>query len=178
MIKILKTLIVVLVIILVAFIVVGLMLPTNYLVSRSIVIDAPLSKIHSNINNLEKWPTWSPWIENDPTLEVTVGDVSSGVGATQSWKGKDGEGSLLITASDPSKGVNYDLAFNQGQYKCKANFIYVPKNEGNEVIWEMSGNMDVPIIGGYFAARMDSWVGTEFEKGLNNLKNISENKNP
>ena len=177
MVRLLKTLIVILVIVLVAFVVIGLMLPTDYLVSRSIVIDAPPRKIHANIDDLEKWPSWSPWIENDPTLKVTVGDKSSGVGATQTWVGKDGDGSLLVTSSDPNKGVNYDLEFNQGQYKCKANFIYVPNNEGTEVIWEMSGNMDAPVVGGYFAAKMDSWVGKEFEKGLQNLKDVVENKN-
>ena len=156
---------------------VGLMLPTDYLVSRSIVIDAPVSKIHPNLNDLNKWPTWSPWTENEPGLVVTVGDISSGEGASQKWVGKDGDGSLLIRSSDPNNGINYDLEFNQGQYKCKANFIYVPNSEGTEVIWEMSGNMDAPVIGGYFAAMMDSWVGKEFDKGLNNLKNLVENKN-
>ena len=53
----------------------------------------------------------------------------------------------------------------------------MPKGEGTEVIWEMSGNMDTPVIGGYFAAKMDSWVGREFEKGLSNLKEIVESQN-
>ena len=177
MVRLLKTLIVILVILIVAFVVIGLMLPTDYLVSRSVVIDAPVGDIHANLNDLNKWPAWSPWIENDPGLQVTVGDISSGVGASQSWVGKDGDGSLVITSSDSKKGINYDLEFNEGQYRCKSNFIYVPTSEGTEVIWEMSGNMDAPVIGGYFAAKMDSWVGMEFEKGLSNLKNIVENKN-
>ena len=172
-----KTLLIIIFILIVAFVVVGLFLPTNYLVSRSIMIDAPASEIHTNINNLEKWPSWSPWIEDDPTLKVTIGDISSGVGASQSWVGKDGGGSLVFTSSDPNKGVNYDLEFDQGQYKCKSNFIYVPKEGGTEVIWEMSGNMDIPVIGGYFASTMDTFVGKYFEKGLVNLKNVVEEKN-
>ena len=72
MVRLLKTLIVVLIVLIIAFVVIGLMLPTNFLVSRSIVIDAPASKIHSNLNDLNKWPEWSPWEENDPNLEVTM----------------------------------------------------------------------------------------------------------
>ena len=177
MVRLLKTLIVVLIILIVAFVVIGLMLPTDFLVSRSIIIDAPADRIHSNLNDLNKWPQWSPWVENDPNLKITVGDISSGVGATQSWVSKDGNGSLVFTSSDPAKGINYDVEFNEGQYRCKSNFIYVPNNEGTEVIWEMSGNMDTPVIGGYFAAKMDSWVGREFEKGLSNLKEIVESQN-
>ena len=38
----------------------------------------------------------------------------------------------------------------------------------------MSGNCDTPIIGGFFARKMDSFVGPDFELGLKNLKTIVE----
>jgi len=175
MLKIIKSLIVLLIIIIVLFVVIGLFLPKNYTVSRSVIIDAPPQQIHRYLNNLNKWPKWSPWAENDPTLVVKVGDVSAGVGATQSWDGKDGDGSLVVTSSDPSKGINYDLEFNQGKFQCKGGFVYIPDGQSTEVVWEMIGKVDTPVIGGYFASRMDTWVGKEFEKGLRNLKNVVEN---
>jgi len=177
MLKVIKSLIVLLIIIIVLFIVIGIFLPKNYTVSRSIVIDASPQQIHPYINNLNNWPKWSPWTENDPTLKVTVGDIASGVGASQSWVGKDGDGSLVFTASSLQEGIDYDVEFNQGQFKCKSIFEYVPEGQNTDVIWEMKGKVDTPVIGGYFAAKMDSWVGIEFEKGLQNLKKaVEENK--
>jgi hypothetical protein len=177
MLKIIKSLIVLLIIIIVLFIVIGIILPEDYLLSRSVVIDASPQQIHPYLNNLNNWPEWSPWTENDPTLKVTVGDIYSGVGASQSWVSKDGDGSLVFTASNPQNGIDYDLEFNQGQFQCKSGFKYVPEGQNTQVIWEMTGTVDTPVIGGYFAAKMDSWVGKEFEKGLQNLKKVVENKN-
>ena len=174
MLKIIKALIVLLIIIIALFIAIGIFLPKEYTVSRSIVIDATPRQIHPYLNNLNNWPKWSPWVENDPTLKVTVGDKSSGVGASQSWVGKDGDGSLVITESSVKEGIDYDLEFNQGQFKCKGIFEYIPEGQNTDVIWEMRGKVDTPVLGGYFAAKMDSWVGPEFEKGLQNLKKVVE----
>ena len=174
MIKVIKSLIALLIIIIALFIVIGIFLPKDYTVSRSVVIDASSQQIHPYINNLNNWPKWSPWVENDPTLKVTVGDIASGVGASQSWVGKDGDGSLVITESNPQKGIDYDLEFNQGQFKCKSDFKYVPDGPDTQVVWEMKGKVDTPVLGGYFAAKMDKWVGAEFEKGLQNLKKAVE----
>ncbi len=177
MLKVIKSLIALLIIIIVLFIVIGIFLPKDYTVSRSVVIDASSQQIHPYLNNLNNWPKWSPWAENDPTLKVTVGDISSGVGASQSWVGKDGDGSLVITGSNPQKGLDYDLEFNQGQFQCKSDFEYVPDGQNTQVVWEMKGRVDTPVLGGYFAAKMDSWVGAEFYKGLQNLKKaVEENK--
>ena len=174
MLKIIKSLIVLLLIIIVLFVVIGLFLPQNYTVTRSINIDATPRKVYPYVNNLNNWPKWSPWTENDPTLKVTVGDKASGVGASQSWVGKDGDGSLVFTSSSPREGIRYDLEFNQGQFKCQGGFDFLPEGQDTEVVWIMTGNVDTPIIGGYFASRMDSWVGKEFERGLQNLKEVVE----
>ena len=126
MLKVIKSLIVLLVILIVLFIVIGIFLPKEYTVSRSVVIDATPQQIHPYLNDLNNWPLWSPWVENDPTLKVTVGDIASGVGASQSWVGKDGDGSLVFTESSIQEGIDYDLAFNQGQFQCKGIFEYLP----------------------------------------------------
>ena len=174
MLKVIKSLIALLVILIVLFIVIGIFLPKEYTVSRSVVIDATPQQIHPYLNDLNNWPLWSPWVENDPTLKVTVGDIASGVGASQSWVGKDGDGSLVFTESSIQEGIDYDLEFNQGQFQCKGIFEYLPEGQVTDVVWEMKGSVDTPVLGGYFAAKMDTWVGAEFEKGLQNLKKVVE----
>ena len=175
--SIIKKILVVLGILLLIIVVLGLSLPSKYEVSRSIIIDSPSDKVHEYTNNLLKWPKWSPWIDDDPNLKITIGEKNSGVGASQSWIGKDGEGSLIFTYSDPDSGIDYDLDFNKGQYKCVSSFKYEPLGESTKVIWTMKGDMTVPVIGGFFAYKMDDWVGKDFEEGLNNLKTVVESKN-
>jgi len=43
-----------------------------------------------------------------------------------------------------------------------------------KVTWSMSGDMDMPVIGGYFALLMPRMVGGDFEKGLAKLKAQAE----
>jgi len=177
MLKIIKSLIVLLSIILVLFVVIGLLLPKNYVVSRSIVIDATPQQIHKYVNNLKKWPEWSPFAEKDPTLVFNMGDKTSGEGAKSSWTGDDNSGSLVITSSSADKGIKYDLEFLNGNIKTQREFIYVMEGQNTKIIWEMTGSRDTPLLGGYFAAKMDSLFGKDMEKGLQNLKNIVEEKN-
>jgi len=159
----------------VAVVVVGLFLPTSYMVERSIVIDAPPSQIHKYVGDLNNWDAWEPWKEEDPTLVVTHGEKTKGVGASQSWVGESGDGALTFTKDSPIEGIQYDLVFDGGTYVCQSAMIYDPLGDGEtKVTWTMIGDMGTPVIGGYFAMMMDSMVGEMFEKGLSNLKNSVE----
>jgi hypothetical protein len=150
---------------------IGLFLPTNYSVNRSIIIDAKPAAIHEYVGDLKKWREWEPWTEQDPTIIITYGDKTSGIGANQAWIGKDGDGQLILTSSSPAKGIKYDLFFDDGKYECKSAIAYEPIEEGKtKVTWSMEGSVDKPIIGGYFALIMGSMTGLAFERGLEKLK--------
>ena len=96
--------------VLVVFFVGGMLLPRDFKVARSIVIAAPPEKIHPHIDSLAKWPAWSPFDTEDPTIVWEKSDQTAGVGAKRSWKSKKmGDGSQWITASDPKTGVEMKL---------------------------------------------------------------------
>ncbi len=124
-------------------IIIGIFLPTNYSVNRSIIIDAKPAAIHEYVGDLKKWREWEPWTERDPTIIITYGDETLGIGASQSWVGKDGDGGLILTSSSPATGIEYDLLFGSGKYECKSAMVYEPVEEGQtKVTWSMEGNMD------------------------------------
>jgi uncharacterized membrane protein len=175
--RIIRTIIAAVVVFVLVVAVVGLLLPTSYSVRRSIIIDAPPEKVHEYVGDLSKWERWSPWEEEDPTLIVTLGEKTSGVGASESWVGDSGGGAITITESSPSTGVKYDLLFNGGEYESEGSMTYeaLPE-ERTEVTWAMSGDMGKSVTGGYFALLMDSMVGNMFDKGLTNLKSVVESQ--
>ena len=157
----------------VILVVVGLFLPTSYTVERSIVIDAPSAQIHEYVGDLNNWDAWEPFGEGDPTIIVTHGEKTKGVGATQSWVGESGDGALTFTKDSSVEGIEYDLIFDQGI--SESAIKYSPLEDGEtEVTWTMSGDMGTPVIGGYFVLMMDSMVGGMFDKGLSNLKSTVE----
>ena len=155
-------------------VVVGLLMPTEYELERSILINAGTEKIHPLVGDLKRWEEWTPWKEADPTVAVTFGDKTTGVGASQTWTEENGDGELVFTASDPQTGIEFDMAFNQGSMKSKCAIRYAKEGTGTRVTWEMAGDAEVPIIGALFAALIDDMVGPMFESGLEKLKAQAE----
>lgn len=156
------------------FVAIGVLLPNEYVVSRSVVIEAEAEAIHGFVGDLRRWELWGPWYEDDPGLVVAYGKKTNGIGASQSWTGKDGNGSMEITASSPRRGVRYDLAFNDGAYRSRAAIRYHPGESNTRVSWMMRGRMDTPVLGGYAALLIEPLVGDLFERGLAKLKQTVE----
>lgn len=153
---------------------IGFFLPNDFVVRRSVVVDATPERLYALIGDLRMWPEWGPWAAADESLAVELGPKTSGVGASQKWTGKDGDGRLVITEADPQRGVWFDLFFNQDAFVNKSAIRYVEAPGGYEVYWEMSGKVDVPILGGFLAPTMDDIVGPMFADGLEKLKAIAE----
>jgi len=160
--------------------VVGLFLSKEFTVTRSISISATNNSIHYFIGDLDNWEQWTTWKLDEPSMVIFKGVKSTGVGASQSWKGTSGEGKLEFTESSVTKGIVYDLYFDGGDQKSVASMLYSKdsSNSSNTIVtWNMTGKMDVPIIGGYFSMMMDGMIGKMFDRGLLRLKAVSEKKN-
>lgn len=154
------------------FVIVGALLSREYDVTRTVVVKAEPAKIHALVGELKRWDEWTPWLESDSTIVTTFGPTTSGVGASQSWTGKDGDGRLTFTRADPAQGVEYDMVFvdDEREMPSKGWIRYTPVSGGTQVEWGMTGLMDMPVVGGYFARMMNMMVGGMFEKGLDKLK--------
>ena len=86
---------------------VGLLLPRQSHVERSITIDRPSSLVFATVNSFQRFSEWSPWQELDPNLQQGATGPRSGVGATLKWSGNDkvGTGVQKITAAVPDRSV-------------------------------------------------------------------------
>ncbi|MEM6551644.1 MAG: SRPBCC family protein [Planctomycetota bacterium] len=166
---------VVLVLLLAAFVVVGLLLPTDYVVERSVVVDAPRDRVHGLIADLVEWDKWEPWSAEDPTVVVTPGPKTTGVGASQTWTDQTGGGELVFTMSDPAKGVGYDMTIADAMH-AKATILHEVLGDGKvRVTWRMEGDASgAPVVGGYLAKLLPAAIGPMFESGMANLKAIAE----
>ncbi|MEM6393793.1 MAG: SRPBCC family protein [Planctomycetota bacterium] len=166
---------VVLVLLIAAFVVMGLLLPTDYVVERSVVIDAPRDAVHGLVADLAEWDKWEPWSAEDPTVVVTPGPKTTGVGASQTWTDQTGGGELVFTMSDPAKGVGYDMTIADAMH-AKATILHEVMADGKvRVTWRMEGDAGgAPVVGGYLAKLLPAAIGPMFESGMGNLKAAAE----
>lgn len=160
--------------------IVAAVLPSSSFVERTVVIDAPVEVVFDQVNDLKKNFNWSPWVEYDPDMEVEWGDVTSGTGASYSWSGNSdvGSGTLTIVESIENEliknNVDFgDMGIGKAIYKFKTLENESGKTKQVEVSWGIESQLDWP-LGRYFGLFMDGLIGPDFEKGLNNLKVVSE----
>ena len=67
---------------------VGFFLPSNFEVTRSVVIRAPESRIYDEIVEPRRWAKWSVWQRRDPQMDVSFSGPPFGRGAKWSWKSR------------------------------------------------------------------------------------------
>lgn len=161
--------------VLIVLFVAGIFMPQDYKVARSIEINSTLNQTYNLSNNLNNWPSWSPWVELDPSVKVTIGDISAGVGASQSWSDNNGGGRLAFIESVKNKRISYNIWFGDATKPAISNMTFEQVTANKiRVHWTIEGDMQIPVVGFIFAMLMDSLVGPAFDLGLENLKQESE----
>ncbi len=114
-------------------------LESEYNIKQSRIIKAPAEVIFDNINDYKNWQYWGPWLELDSTIVASYPEVTSGVGASYTWTGKDGIGSIKTISIIPNKEIIQQIDFGTGS---TPEVYWEIKNTdtGNEVTWGMRGN--------------------------------------
>lgn len=150
--------------------------PDNFRIARSTIIQAPPQRVAPLISDFHQWLSWSPWENIDPALKRSYSGPAAGKGAKYDWAGnnKIGVGSMQITDESPSS-IKIDLAFLK-PFECHnhVEFKLEPRGGETQVSWIMDGRSN------YFSkvftmfCSMEKMVGTQYEKGLANLKSLAE----
>jgi hypothetical protein len=150
--------------------------PDNFSVQRSTSIKAPPERISAVLSDFRGWAAWSPWEKKDPNMKRTYSGEPKGKGAKYAWAGNSevGEGSMTLTEAQPSR-VALDLDFVKPfEGHNKVVFALTPKADATEVTWSMSGPSPYITKIIQVFCDMDGMIGKEFEKGLADLKAVTE----
>ena len=153
--------------IVVVFLVVVAMQPSDFKVERSATMRAPAPAAFAQVNDFQKWQAWSPWEKVDPALKRQYEGPKAGTGAVYAWQGnKDvGEGRMTITESKPAELVRIKLEFFQPFAATnQADFTFKPAGDGTTVTWTMTGQNNFLSKAICMFVDMDKMVGGMFEQ--------------
>lgn len=147
----------------------------NYDIQRSKVINAPTAMVYNKVNDFKTWASWSPWLYKDPSTKLTFGDISSGSGAFYSWESENkdvGAGRMETIDAVANESLNQQITFTEPwEQQSNISWSFKPaEGGGTEVTWGMNGEM--PFMARYMAAKMDEYVGPDYEKGLAKLDSV------
>lgn len=170
-----KKILIVLAAVIGVFVIIVATRPADFRISRKAVIPAAPAAVFPHVNDLHLWQNWSPWAKLDPACKIGFRGPEFGKGSTFTWAGNNevGEGSMEIIESVPNEKVAFDLIFVKPMAgKSLTEFTFKPESSGTEVTWTMSGKND--FMGKLFSLFVDcdQMVGSQFEKGFENLKAV------
>lgn len=165
----------------VIFLVVVALQPSDFRIERSISVSAPPSAPFARVIDFRKWNAWSPWDKLDPNMKKDFSGPETGVGSKYAWAGNDqaGEGRMTIVSVDPDRKIQIKLEFLKPfEATNDTVFSFAPDGAGTKINWAMSGKNN--FVGKAFALcmNMDEMVGADFDKGLQKLKELSEKAAP
>lgn len=173
--KFLKILLAIVVVLALIFVIGTFLLPKDYSVSRSAIINAPDSVIYRNIADFNEFYKWNPFSKMDPQAKVSFAGTPMQPGHTYEWNGeKNGNGTMVLESVKPYEIIDINLRFiTPMESNSRVRFTLTTEAEGTRVTWLMTGESE-GAVQKWFGAMMDKMVGKDFEDGLNFLKTKSE----
>ena len=182
-----KILIVVFSVLCLLFLKAALFLPRYVEVSRTIHINASPKTVFPLIAEAKNWEQWSPWLAQDPLMELSYPEQTEGVGSGFSWKSESqGSGSMRITQSREPNLLNNTFEFDE-RGRAEASFqLQELKTTSNKaaqegtsrpnarITWQMTIDMGRSPISKLLGLFVDSTVGPDLEDGLSRLKKTAE----
>ncbi len=163
--------------ILVVFVAIVAMQPSEYRVARTVRISASASTVFAQVNDFHKWQAWNPWARLDPSMKQAYEGAPAGVGAIYTWAGNHevGEGRMTLTESRPNELVRITLEFLKPfAGTSTAEFTFKPEGTRTAVTWSMTGKVNFMAKVIHLFINMDRMLGEKFETGLAQLKSITE----
>ena len=114
--KILKIVGIIVASIIALIVILGIIVPGDYVAERKMTIDAPKELVFHHVQYWRYWKAWSPWAEQDPSMEMTIFGTDGEVGSGYSWIGDPditGSGEMKTTGLTANSEMLYELHFKE-----------------------------------------------------------------
>lgn len=167
-----------LIFVVISAVILSLVTPASQKVEKTITINAPAAIVYEQLSRLEHFNQWSVWSRQDSAVQFSFSGTDGTVGASAAWKGDpalSGEGRIVIKSLEPGHKVVQTLQFSKPRKgKGESVFTVTEKNGLTTVAWkfEMATPRPWNIFNLFYS--MDKEMGSDFEKGLFALKEITE----
>ena len=174
-----QRILIIVIIVYVAILAVGFLLPKTSTMQREIMVDAVPSEVVPFISRHQQMQLWSPWAGLDPAMQVDFSGVAQGVGAIMTWQSQHaqvGTGNAEYIAWQPNQLVKIQLRFTSGEGIASVYLapVEVSGDENTQVIWsfEQENNNVFARYISFFL--LDSMLGNYYQSGLVKLKTLVE----
>jgi hypothetical protein len=153
----------------------------DYEVQRNLSINRPKTDVFDFIRHLKNQDAFSVWARIDPAMKKEYSGTDGTPGFTSAWDSKNkkaGKGSQTIIKITEGERIDSMLHFIK-PFEGRADAFMSTKEiaaSQTNVTWSISSAMKYPMNIMLLFMNMDNIMGKDLEGGLQNLKNLMENK--
>ena len=172
--KILKTLLVILLILVAIPLLTALFLPTDYEVMTTINIEKPKEDVYSYLSYVKNQNKFGPWAKMDPDMKQTFTGIDGTLGFVSRWESDHphvGIGEQEITGLHPGERIDFALRFETPNEAFATAYFTTEAIDSTQtkVVWGCAGTIDYPwnIL---LLTGMQKEMEQQFQEGLQNLK--------
>jgi hypothetical protein len=179
--KILKNLLFVIVGIIALLLIIAVFVRKEYAVEKEVVINKPKTEVFDYIKYLKNQDNYSVWNQMDPNQKRTYTGTDGTPGFIYAWdsdKDNVGKGEQEIKTINEGERIDLELRFKEPFEATDKAYMTTEAVADNEtkVKWGFNGKMNYPMNLMLLFMDMESMLGDDLQKGLNNLKGVMESQ--
>lgn len=175
--KVLKVLLVIVAIVIAVVVVLGLMAPKEFSMSRDIEVNSTRETVWKSIGTMEAHREWSPWAEKDADMKYEFQGTPGTPGSMYSWSGNDqvGQGEQEIVSANPTSDIKMRMRMiKPWEFEADVTISTKDMENGQKVTWSFYRELGfIPSIF-MMLSDLEGMLAPDFEKGLANLKKVCE----
>ncbi len=155
------------------FFTVAFFLPSSTKITVRYKVKAPVDLVFAQVNTIQNWPNWNPFVLVDSPIEMSYKGEESGAGSVLNWLTPNGaNGFFRITESAKNEKIIADVKSTRIARGYNT-FEFLALDTLTELTWTMEINELSYPLGRYFGLIAKSTLGAVLEKGLENIEQIT-----
>ncbi|GAA4464487.1 K(+)-transporting ATPase subunit F [Nemorincola caseinilytica] len=156
----------------------GVVSPKSYRLSRSVLIDTSEAHVFIYLKHLRNHDSFNVWAMKDPNMKRTYRGIDGTVGFVYAWDGNKqaGAGEQEIKALEEGKRIDIEVRFIR-PFAAVAQTpltLEAVSPTQTKVTWHMASSMKYPMNMMLLFMNMDKLLGADMEISLGKLKDILE----
>jgi hypothetical protein len=143
-------------------------------VEQKRLIAAPLAEVYAKVADFRAWGEWSPWLEHEPAVPVSISGVPDGKGGCYAWdSARIGSGEIEHREMVAGQRIEQRIrAVQPFRFHGKATWKFVERDGQTEVTWAFRGRVGFSLRA--FAQTVQGMIALDYRYGLDKLARLLE----